>query len=59
MCNATLTKQHIISNDLCRPFPKGIGDLDRVIRIESERKTLCDNDTARSALKSVVVKELR
>ena len=33
---------HNPSKDICRPFPQGIGDLDRVIRIESERKTLCD-----------------
>ena len=33
---------HNPSKDICRPLAKASGDLDRVIRIESERKTLCD-----------------
>ena len=51
MCNATFAKQqHNPSKDICRPLAKASGDLDRVIRIESERKTLCDTAPSRGRM---------
>ena len=41
---------HIPSKEICRPLAQASGDLDRVIRIESERKTLCDTAPSRGRM---------